>query len=185
MAQQLRLEIATPANDRRHRRHDEVNTWAIQSSQDGTRRADSPPTVRVLPFNAQGSIAEKGAAADAFNLASGFEINLAVVQSAPGDGPGNATEQTKTNFNKCSPPTIVFAAGIDGCTEESFVLENRQDYPQGSALNGNIVTCDTLVNKCDANIVAINDCGAAQQATAGLSGQAFADAFNAAVTKNL
>ncbi|KAG8919036.1 hypothetical protein FRC01_001514, partial [Tulasnella sp. 417] len=70
----------------------------------------------------------------------------------------------------------------------SFVPENRQDYTQGSALNGNIVTravCDTLVNKCDANVVAIADCAAAQQATAGLSGQAFADAFNAAVTKNV
>ncbi|KAG8940744.1 hypothetical protein FRC00_012821, partial [Tulasnella sp. 408] len=134
-------------------------------------------------FNAQGSIAEKGAAADAFNLALGFQTNLAVVQSAPGGGPGNAAEQAKANFNKCSPPTIVFAAGIDGRTEESFVPENRQDFTQGSALNGNIVTravCDTLVNKCDANVVAINDCAAAQQATAGLSGQAFADAFNAA-----
>ncbi|KAG9044195.1 hypothetical protein FS837_008654, partial [Tulasnella sp. UAMH 9824] len=120
-------------------------------------------------FNAQGSIAEKGAAADAFNLALGFQTNLAVVQSAPGGGPGNAAEQAKANFNKCSPPTIVFAAGIDGRAEASFVPENRQDFTQGSALNGNIVTravCDALVNKCDANVVAINDCAAAQQATA-------------------
>lgn len=139
-------------------------------------------------FSATGSISEKGAAADAFNKALGFNTNLAVVQSAPGGGPGNAAEQAKANFNKCSPPTIVFATGIDGRTEASFVPENRTDYTQGSALNGNIVTravCDTLVNKCDANVVAINDCAAAQLVTAGLSGQAFADAFNAAVTKDL
>ncbi|KAG8967675.1 hypothetical protein FRC03_009512 [Tulasnella sp. 419] len=132
--------------------------------------------------------ASKGAAADAFNSALGIKSNFANVPAAPGGGPGSVELATTPNFNKCSPPTIIFAAGIDGRAEESFVPENRNDFTQGSALNGNIVTravCDTLVNKCDANQVAIDQCTAAQAATAGLSGQAFADAFNAVVLQNV
>ena len=78
-------------------------------------------------------------------------------------------------------------AGNDGRTDVTFIPVNRDDFTQGPALNPAIVPraiCDTLVNKCDANIVAINDCEAAIKATAGLTGQAVVDAFNAAVLKN-
>jgi len=62
------------------------------------------------------------------------------------------------------------------------------DFQHGSALNPAIITqfiCDQLVNKCDANTVAINDCAAAIVATNGKSGQAVVDAFNAAVSANV
>jgi hypothetical protein len=52
-------------------------------------------------------------------------------------------------------------------------------------LNPAIITkfvCDQLVNKCDANTVAISNCANAITATDGKTGQALVDAFNSAVT---
>jgi len=125
-----------------------------------------------------------GAQADTFNAALGFKTDFANVPAAPGGGPGNATLANTANFHKCTNPTIVFGPGFDGRKEDSFQPANKTDFNHGSALDPNIITqfiCDTLVNTCDANEKAIDSCKAARTAANGLSGQAFADAFNKAI----
>ena len=126
-----------------------------------------------------------GAQADTFNAALGFKTDFANVPAAPGGGPGNPALANTANFNKCTNPTIVFGPGFDGRKENSFQPANKTDFNHGSALNPQIISqfiCDTFVNTCDANQKAIDNCKAAQTAANGLSGQAFADAFNKAVT---
>lgn len=126
-----------------------------------------------------------GAQADTFNAALGFKTDFANVPAAPGGGPGNAALANTANFNKCTNPTIVFGPGFDSRKENSFQPANKADFNHGSALNPKIISqfiCDTFVNTCDANQKAIDNCKAAQTAADGLSGQAFADTFNKAVT---
>jgi hypothetical protein len=126
-----------------------------------------------------------GAQADTFNAALGFKTDFADVPAAPGGGPGDAALANAANFNKCTDPTIEFGPGFDGRKEDSFQPANKTDFNHGSALNPKIISqfiCDTLVNTCDANQKAIDNCKAAQAAADGLSGQAFIDAFNKVVT---
>jgi hypothetical protein len=126
-----------------------------------------------------------GAKADQFNAALGITTDFANVPAAAGGGVGSAALASAANFNKCSTPQIAFGI-FDGRTENSFAPVGAE-FQHGSALNPNIITrfvCDQLVNKCDANTVAINDCAAAITATNGLSGQALVDAFNSAVSAN-
>jgi hypothetical protein len=95
-------------------------------------------------------------------------------------------QATTANFNKCTVPQIAFGI-FDGRTEDSFEPVGS-DFQHGSALNPSIITqfvCDQLVNTCDANTVAINDCAAAITATNGKSGQALVDAFNSAVSAHV
>ncbi|KIJ54508.1 hypothetical protein M422DRAFT_240575 [Sphaerobolus stellatus SS14] len=129
-----------------------------------------------------------GAAADAFNAALGITTNFATTPAAPGGGvatPAQALAANTPSFGTCSNPTISFGI-FDGRTENSFEPANLADFNHSSALNPQIITqfiCDTFVNKCNANQAAIQSCAAAQAAITGLSGQAVADAFNAAVVK--
>jgi len=127
-----------------------------------------------------------GAKADQFNAALGITSNFANVPAAPGGGVGSIEQATTADFNKCSVPQIAFGI-FDGRTENSFAPVGS-DFQHGSALNPAIITravCDTLVNKCDANQVAINDCADAITATNGKSGQDLVDAFNAAVSAHV
>jgi hypothetical protein len=126
-----------------------------------------------------------GAQADTFNAALGFTTDFANVPAAAGGGPGDPALANTANFNKCKNPTMVFGPGFDGRKEDSFQPANKADFNHGSALNPDIIAqfiCDTLVNTCDANQKAIDNCKAARTAAAGLSGQEFADAFNKAIT---
>jgi hypothetical protein len=127
-----------------------------------------------------------GAKADQFNAALGIQTNFATIPAAPGGGPGSAALTTTANFNKCGVPKIAFGI-FDGRTENSFEPVGA-DFQHGSALNPGIITqfvCDQLVNTCDANQVAINDCQTAINATNGKSGQALVDAFNQAVSAHV
>ncbi|KEP50231.1 hypothetical protein V565_083970 [Rhizoctonia solani 123E] len=128
--------------------------------------------------------AKTGAQADAFNAALGITTDFATMPAAPGGGPGSAALATTPNFGTCTNPTIEFGVGFDGRTEASFQPANKADFNHGSALNPAIIAtaiCDTLVNTCNANKPAIDNCAAAKAAITGLTGQAVADAFNAAV----
>jgi len=119
-------------------------------------------------------------------LALGITTNFATILAAPGGGPGSAALTNDANFNKCGVPKIAFGI-FDGRTEDSFAPVGN-DFQHGSALNADIITkfvCDQLVNTCDANTVAINDCAAAITATNGKSGQALVDAFNSAVSAHV
>ncbi|KAF8500661.1 hypothetical protein BU17DRAFT_58993 [Hysterangium stoloniferum] len=137
--------------------------------------------------NAIGTVANisGGAQADQFNAALGIITDFATIPATPGGGPGSAALASAANFNTCVVPKIAFGI-FDGRTENSFAPVGN-DYQHGSALNPDIITrfvCDQLVNKCDANTVAINDCAKAITATSGLAGQDFVDAFNSAVSAN-
>lgn len=127
-----------------------------------------------------------GGKADQFNAALGIQTNFANIPAAPGGGPGSEALATTANFNKCGVPSVAFGI-FDGRTEDSFEPVGA-DFQHGSALNPSIITtfiCNTLVNTCDANQVAINDCQTAINATNGLSGQALADAFNSAISAHV
>lgn len=127
-----------------------------------------------------------GAAADAFNAALGITTDFTNIPAAPGGGPGSAALATTPNFGTCTNPTIEFGVGFDGRTEASFQPANKASFNHGSALNPQIIAtaiCDTFVNSCNANKPAIDNCAAAKAAITGLTGQAVADAFNAAVLK--
>ncbi|KIM33709.1 hypothetical protein M408DRAFT_5231 [Serendipita vermifera MAFF 305830] len=148
----------------------------VDSVDDAT--ASCPAAVTV-------TVTAGGAKADQFNAALGITTDFANVPAAPGGGVGSLALASAANFNKCSVPEIAFGI-FDGRTENSFAPVGA-DFSHGSALNPAIITravCDTLVNRCDANTVAINDCAAAIDATAGLSGQALVDAFNSRVSAN-
>ncbi|CAE6471140.1 unnamed protein product [Rhizoctonia solani] len=135
---------------------------------------------------ASAATAKTGAQADAFNAALGITTNFATIPAAPGGGPGTEALATTPNFGTCTNPTMEFGVGFDGRTEASFQPANKADFNHGSALNPTIIAtaiCDTFVNSCNANKPAIDNCAAAKAAITGLTGQAVADAFNAAVLK--
>ncbi|KAF8755444.1 hypothetical protein RHS01_05117 [Rhizoctonia solani] len=135
---------------------------------------------------ASAAAAKTGAQADAFNAALGITTNFATIPAAPGGGPGTEALATTPNFGTCTNPTMEFGVGFDGRTESSFQPANKADFDHGSALNPAIIAtaiCDTFVNSCNANKPAIDNCTAAKAAITGLTGQAVADAFNAAILK--
>ncbi|KAH7345765.1 hypothetical protein B0J17DRAFT_641086 [Rhizoctonia solani] len=135
---------------------------------------------------ASAATAKTGAQADAFNAALGITTEFATIPAAPGGGPGTAALATTPNFGTCTNPTMEFGVGFDGRTEASFQPANKANFNHGSALNPAIIAtaiCDTFVNSCNANKPAIDNCAAAKTAITGLTGQAVADAFNAAVLK--
>jgi len=135
---------------------------------------------------ASAATAKSGAQADAFNGALGFQTNFATVPAAPGGGPGSVALATTPNFGSCTNPTMQFGVGFDGRTQASFQPANKTSFNHGSALNPAIIAtaiCDTFVNSCNANKPAIDNCAAAKAAITGLTGQAVADTFNAAVLK--
>ncbi|KDN48335.1 hypothetical protein RSAG8_02927, partial [Rhizoctonia solani AG-8 WAC10335] len=135
---------------------------------------------------ASAATAKTGAQADAFNAALGITSDFATIPAAPGGGPGSAALATTPNFGTCTNPTMEFGVGFDGRTEASFQPANKADFNHGSALNPAIIAvaiCDKFVNSCNANKPAIDNCTAAKAAITGLSGQAVADIFNAAVLK--
>ncbi|KAI9808910.1 MAG: hypothetical protein M1827_007135 [Pycnora praestabilis] len=89
------------------------------------------------------------------------------------------------SFGSCTNPTIVFGAGFDGRTEDSFEPVNEADFNHGSADNIGVITnfiCGQLGSKCQANAAAVAACTKGEAAAAKLTGQAAADAFNAAIT---
>lgn len=86
------------------------------------------------------------------------------------------------DLGKCSDPTIVFKAGLDGRQQESFIAENQGDFNHGSALNIAVIAgfiCQRLDSSCKADADAIAACTSASAAAVATSqNQAAADAFN-------
>ncbi|KAK0715556.1 hypothetical protein B0H67DRAFT_243108 [Lasiosphaeris hirsuta] len=94
------------------------------------------------------------------------------------------TRQAALDFGSCGSPAIQFAVGLDGRKEASFQSANNADFNHGSALNIKIIadfTCQRLESSCQADEAAIAACQAGAAAAANASGQAAADAFNAAL----
>lgn len=92
-----------------------------------------------------------------------------------------------TDFGTCAnaDPTVKFANGLDGRTEPAFAPNDSANFNHGSALNIKVIAdfiCQQLNDKCKAGADTVSKCqsGATAAEAQGVSGQAVADAFNAA-----
>ena len=94
-------------------------------------------------------------------------------------------KRQELDFGSCSDPSIIFAVGLDGRTEESFAPNNKGDFNQGSAQRIGIVAnfiCARLSSPCDAPADVQAACTAASEAAqAATQDQTAADTFNAAL----
>ncbi|OBT90392.1 hypothetical protein VE02_00715 [Pseudogymnoascus sp. 03VT05] len=93
--------------------------------------------------------------------------------------------QRQSAFGSCADPTILFADGLEGRDTAAFIPANLGDFNHGSAQKIGIIAqfiCSQLESSCKAGAHAVAACNAGEQAAAALTGQASADAFNAAVT---
>ena len=87
------------------------------------------------------------------------------------------------NFGACTDPTIRFANGLDGRTEPAFAPVDTADFNHGSALNIGVISafiCQQLADKCKAGADATAACAKGDADAGKATGQAAADAFNAA-----
>lgn len=78
----------------------------------------------------------------------------------------------------------MFADGLEGRDTAAFVPANLDDFNHGSAQKIGIIAqfiCSQLESSCKAGADAVAACNAGEQAAAAETGQAAADAFNAAV----
>jgi hypothetical protein len=88
------------------------------------------------------------------------------------------------DFGTCTDPAIIFGFGFDGRNTDAFEPANKASFNHGSALNIGVIAsfiCGQLQSPCNAAADAISACAAAQAAAATQTGQAAADAFNAAL----
>ncbi|KAI8723002.1 hypothetical protein NCS52_00154800 [Fusarium sp. LHS14.1] len=87
------------------------------------------------------------------------------------------------SFGSCSDPSIIFAAGLDGRTEEAFAPSNDADFNHGSAQKIGIIAdfiCQRLGDSCKADADVVASCtSAAAAAKATTQDQTAADVFNA------
>jgi hypothetical protein len=88
------------------------------------------------------------------------------------------------SFGSCSNPAIKFANNLDGRTEPAFAPVDETDFNHGSALNIKVIAdfiCDRLNSSCKAGAAVVAKCQSAATAASQQTGQAAADAFNAAL----
>ena len=88
------------------------------------------------------------------------------------------------DLGSCANPTIIFANGLDGRNEPAFAPADEMTFTHGSALGIKVITdfiCQQLQTKCKASQASIDACNQGATAAQGSSGQAAADAFNAAL----
>ncbi|KAG8850616.1 hypothetical protein FRB91_008922 [Serendipita sp. 411] len=90
------------------------------------------------------------------------------------------------DFGSCTNPAVEFGPAFEGrkLSENSFQPQNKNEFPQASALNGQIVLnaiCNILNDRCKAPAATVAACKAAVTAVANVVGGAKADQFNAAL----
>ncbi|RDW69691.1 hypothetical protein BP6252_08711 [Coleophoma cylindrospora] len=133
--------------------------------------------------------------------ASGTSTSCLVTATATVDAPATAaatsaaaatasasttTTSTSTlDFGTCTDPSILFTNNLaDRAGATAFVASNQADFPHGSALGIAVISgfiCQRLSSSCGASAAANTACTAGQTASASLTGQAAADAFNSAL----
>jgi hypothetical protein len=80
---------------------------------------------------------------------------------------GGVAKRAALNFGKCTDPAIVFGAGFDGRTQNSFEPANKAQFNHGSALNIGVIAqfiCGQLSSRCNADAAAIAACTKAEAA---------------------
>ncbi|KAG8808672.1 hypothetical protein FRC17_003829 [Serendipita sp. 399] len=90
------------------------------------------------------------------------------------------------DFGSCTNPAVEFGPAFEGrkLSENSFQPQNKNEFPQASALNGQIVLnaiCNILNDRCRAPAATVAICKSAVTAVANVAGGAKADQFNAAL----
>lgn len=88
------------------------------------------------------------------------------------------------DFGSCTDPAINFGQQSDRPNANAFIAANQVDFNHGSALNIGVIAsfiCQRLGSPCNAAADAIAACNAGETAAASQTGQAAADAFNAAL----
>lgn len=87
-------------------------------------------------------------------------------------------------FGECGSPAISFGKQADRGNEDAFAPVDTADFNHGSALKPAVITdfiCSQLASKCQADDATVAECEQGADAANALSGQAAADAFNAAL----
>jgi hypothetical protein len=89
------------------------------------------------------------------------------------------------DYGTCSDPTILWEYGLDGRTDYSYTTQNQVDFPFGSSpdiFTPEDLICNRLKSPCNAPQATIDQCYAAEEATAGMTGQEAADTWNSLMT---
>ncbi|KAK3319701.1 hypothetical protein B0T19DRAFT_404269 [Cercophora scortea] len=104
---------------------------------------------------------------------------------AANTGAGATKAKRAGALGKCSNPTIVFKAGLDGRNTNAFIAANQADFNHGSALNIAVIAgfiCQRLGSPCNADATVQAACAkASAAAVATTQNQAAADAFNSII----
>lgn len=152
---------------------------------------DRPFAVNGATFVNEGAALQRSCAVQ--NNACANAVNSGAVTGSVADcntqekacnaAAGKKMKRQALDFGSCTDPSVEFAVGLDGRKEASFQAVNQGDFNHGSALKIGVISsfiCGQLSSKCKAGADAVAACAKGQSASAALSGQASADAFNAA-----
>ncbi|GME27314.1 hypothetical protein GTA08_BOTSDO10749 [Neofusicoccum parvum] len=96
----------------------------------------------------------------------------------------NAAGSSNLDLGTATNPTVVFGAGFDGRKEDSFEPADKTEFTHGSAQNIKVISdfiCGQLQTKFKASTAAVDACNQGATAAQAQTGQAAADAFNAAL----
>ena len=123
------------------------------------------------------------------NAANSGALSGGVGQCDTQENACNSASSSKKNkraldLGSCTDPTIKFANGLDGRKEPAFAPVNTAEFNHGSALNIGVISafvCQQLTDKCKAGADATAACAKGETDAAKETGQAAADAFNAAL----
>lgn len=156
--------------------------------------AERPFSVNGATFLNQGAAiqracdVQKNACANAAN--SGADASISVSdcetqqQECVAQQNGAKRRQAAADTGDCGSPAISFGKQSDRPNEDAFAPVDTADFNHGSALKPAVITdfiCQQLGSKCGASDATVQACNEGADAANSLSGQAAADAFNAAL----
>ncbi|KAI1462134.1 hypothetical protein F4805DRAFT_194896 [Annulohypoxylon moriforme] len=131
---------------------------------------------------------QKNACANAANSGADASISVsdcdAQQQECVAQQNGAKRRQAAADTGDCGSPAISFGKQEDRPDEDAFAPVDTQDFNHGSALKPAVITdfiCSQLGSKCGAGDATVQACNEGAEAANSLSGQAAADAFNAAL----
>ena len=160
---------------------DDATAAEIEAAVGGTAPSGASSAAVVAPAATSTRVQVETTAA-----ACAAPVTVTAVAAAVASSPAAAVASASAalDFGTCTDPAIVFGPGFDGRNQNSFEPANKASFNHGSALNIGVITsfiCGQLQSACKAGADAISACTAGQTAAAAQTGQAAADAFNAAL----
>ncbi|KAI0891750.1 hypothetical protein F4806DRAFT_294644 [Annulohypoxylon nitens] len=156
--------------------------------------AERPFSVNGATFLNQGAAiqracdVQKNACANAANSGADASVSVsdceAQQQECVAQQNGAKRRQAAADTGDCGSPAISFGKQSDRPNEDAFAPVDTADFNHGSALKPAVITdfiCQQLGSKCGASDATVQACNEGAEAANSLSGQAAADAFNAAL----